>query len=67
MNTCLQLKVRPGSYVALQSNNYREIEDHTNCVDSADELADQYKVKDIIFAGDLEFEKYTRFMVIGRV
>ena len=61
------LKVRPGSYVALQSNNYREIEDHTNCVDSALELADQYGVKDIIFEGDLEFEKYTRFMVIGRV
>jgi len=61
------LKVRPGSYVALQSNNYREIEDHTNCVDSAEELATQYGVNEILYKGDLEFEKYTRFMVIGRV
>ena len=61
------LTVKSGSYVALQSNNYREVEDHNNCVDSALELADQYNVKDILFEGELEFNKYTRYMVIGRV
>ena len=64
-------RAKPGgatkTYVALQSNDYFGIEGHINCVRSVDELADQYKVKDIIFAGDLEFEKYTRFMVIGKV
>ena len=61
------LKVRPGTCVALQSNNYREIEEHTNCIDSAAELAEQYKVKEVYYEGELEFDKYTRYMVIGRV
>lgn len=60
------LKCRPNTYVVLQSNNYTEIEDHINCVESADELAHQYNVKEIYYKGELEFEKYTRFMVIGR-
>lgn len=60
------LRCRSGTYVALQSNNYREIEDHINCVDSAEELAEQYDVSEIYYQGVLEFEKYTRYMIIGR-
>ena len=61
------LMIRPQSYVVLQSNNYREIEDHINCVDSCDELADQYGLVETYYAGKLDFEKYTRYMVIGKV
>jgi len=61
------LKSYPGTFVALQSNNYYEIEEHTNCIDSAAELAEQYKVKEIYYEGELAFDKYTRYMVIGRV
>ena len=61
------LKIRNGSYVVLQSNNYREVSDHINCVDSAEELAHQYNVSEIYYQGELKFEKYTRFMAIGRI
>lgn len=60
------LNICSNSTVVLQSNNYKEVEDHINCVDSWQELADQYKLKDVYYGGELEFEKYKRFMVIGR-
>jgi hypothetical protein len=60
------LKCRNGTYVALQSNNYFEVQDHINCVNSVDELIDQYNLKEVYYKGELEFEKYTRFMVIGK-
>lgn len=59
------LKCKPNTYVVLQSNNYTEIEDHINCVDSPEQLAEQYNVDKIYYKGSLDFEKYQRFMVIG--
>lgn len=61
------LNIRRGCVVVLQSNDYREVEEHINCVDSPEQLADQYRVKEVLYSGELEFEKYTRFMVIGIV
>ena len=61
------LKIDKGSIVVLQSNNYREIQDHVNCVDSCEELADQYNVIEEYYSGQLQFEKYTRYMIIGKV
>ena len=44
-----------------------EWEDHINCVKSADELAEQAELTDILFSGERELENgMTRFMVIGR-
>ena len=53
--------------VAIQSNDYREVEDHINCVDSAEELADQYNIRKLWFSGQLKFPAYNRFMAIGRI
>lgn len=61
------LHIRPDTFVVLQSNNYREVKDHINCVDSADELAEQYNIQTIYYSGEKTFEKYTRYMVIGLV
>ena len=63
----IPLKCRQGTYVVLQSNNYRNIDEHINCVDSVEELAHQYNVSEVYYAGELDFENYTRFMVIGRI
>lgn len=60
------LQIKPDVYVILQSNNYHEIEEHVNCVDSPEELAEQYNVTEIFYSGELQFEKYTRYMVIGK-
>jgi hypothetical protein len=62
----MPLQIKSNTHVVLQSNNYFEIEDHINCVNSVDELIDQYNLKEVYYKGELEFEKYTRFMVIGK-
>ena len=51
----------------LQSSNDAQYDDHINCVDDADELADQANLVDILYAGEkLLPNGMTRFMVIGR-
>ena len=55
----------PVKLVALQSNNYFEIKDHINCVNSLDEFKQQAPLNNIIYEGELELEKYTRYMLIG--
>lgn len=51
----------------LQSSNDAQYDDHINCVDDADELADQANLVDILYAGKkLLPNGMTRFMVIGR-
>ena len=60
------LNVKPRTYVVLQSNNYRTVEDHINCVDSCDELVEQYELSHTYYTGSLDFPTYTRFMVIGK-
>jgi hypothetical protein len=60
------LNIKKGTILALQSNNYRQVKEHTNCVDSADQLAKQYKLDDVYYTGKIEFTKYTRFMAIGK-
>tara|TARA_B100000586_G_scaffold125409_1_gene90579 strand:- start:1700 stop:2530 length:831 start_codon:yes stop_codon:yes gene_type:complete len=51
--------------VVLQSNNYFEIDDHVNCVKDITEFKQQAPLSNIIYEGELELEKYTRFMLIG--
>ena len=51
--------------VVLQSNNYFEIDDLINCVKNITEFKQQAPLSNIIYEGELQFEKYTRFMLIG--
>jgi len=59
-------KLEPHTLVVLQSNNYREINEHINCVDNVGQFANQYvgKLRNIKFY-EKDFLKYKRFMVIG--
>lgn len=51
----------------LQSTNDDQYDDHINCVSSADELADQAELVDIIYSGSRVLDNgMTRFMVIGK-
>lgn len=54
-------------YVALQSNDYADIEDHLNCVNSTQELAEQYNLSKILFQTTQDYIDYNRFTVIGRI
>jgi hypothetical protein len=52
--------------LAIQSNNYRELREHINCVSSVDELIEKNKINKIYFSGSIELPLYTRYMVIGQ-
>jgi len=60
------LNIRKKAWVILQSNNYRSVDDHINCVDSPQELANQYELSEVFYAGVIQFELYNRYMVIGK-
>ena len=55
-----------GMLVLLQSNDFSEIPEHVNCVDSLEAFRAQAPLSELLFAGQLELGKYTRFMLIGR-
>jgi len=59
-------KLEENTLVVLQSNNYKEISQHINCIDTVEDFANQYvsKLRNIKFY-EKDFGKYTRFMVIG--
>lgn len=54
-----------GAFVVMQSNNYFDLDEHINCVNSAGELAKKVNLSNL---KQFEFEtpKYTRFMIIGK-
>lgn len=58
-------KIPQGKLVILQSNNYFEIEDHVNCSKNLKEFSASAPMNQILFEGELELPKYTRFMKIG--
>lgn len=59
-------KLEEHTLVVLQNNNYKEISQHINCVETAEDFANQYvgKLRNIKFY-EKDFVKYKRFMVIG--
>ncbi len=59
-------KINEHTLIVLQSNNYKEINEHINCVDTKEDFANQYvsKLRNMkIYEKD--FIKYKRFMIIG--
>lgn len=58
-------KIPNGTLVVLQSNNYFEIKDHVNCYETLEEFSDSASMNIILYEGELELSKYTRFMKIG--
>lgn len=57
--------IDPRNIFVIQSNNLFDEPDHCNCVNSAEELIEKNKMTTVYFKGGLEFENYTRFMIIG--
>jgi len=50
----------------LQSNDFTKINDHTNCVYSIDEMKNKYPLSEIYYEGELQLQKYNRYMLIGK-
>ena len=53
-----------GAMYVMQSNNYAELEEHINCVNSAGELAESVGAKDYDVE-EIVLPKYTRYMISG--
>ena len=61
------LNIKSG-ILAIQSNDYTEINDHVNCVYSEDELIKQYNYSKVWYSHTKKYDnKYNRFTVIGRI
>ena len=58
-------KDTPNPVLALQSNDYTNLKEHENCVESYTELAQKNEIKNIMYQGEKDFGYYKRFMVIG--
>jgi hypothetical protein len=58
-------KIPAGKLVILQSNNYFEVDDHVNCSADLDAFSKSAVMDKVLYEGELQLEKYTRFMKIG--
>ena len=54
-----------GSQIILQSNNYFEHKEHVNCMQSLSDFERKSNLR-VTEKAELELEKYTRYMLIGR-
>ena len=52
--------------IAVQSNNYFELEEHINCVHSINHMKKIFPMEEILYDGELQLKGYKRIMLIGR-
>jgi hypothetical protein len=58
-------KIPKGKLVILQTNDYVENEDHVNCSLDLPAFEAQTPMTTCLYSGELQLEKYTRYMRIG--
>jgi hypothetical protein len=51
--------------LVLQANDYNDLDIHTNCYKDLKDFADHTPMKQVLYSGVLQLEKYNRFMRIG--
>lgn len=54
-----------GTFVVLQTNDYFENEQHSNCCKDLEEAKSKYPMQNIFYEGELDTHLYNRFMLIG--
>jgi len=54
-----------GTFVVLQTNDYFENEQHSNCCKDMDVVKGKYPMSNIFYEGELDTHLYNRFMLIG--
>lgn len=65
MNEDWFYSIPKGKLVCLQTNNYFENEQHSNCVSSVAEAEEKYKFSDLVYSGELDTPEYKRYMLLG--
>ena len=54
-----------GSFVVLQTNDYFENEQHSNCCKDLEAAKEKYPMQNLFYEGELDTQLYNRFMLIG--
>ena len=54
-----------GKVVCLQTNDYFENEQHSNCCRDLDDAIAKYPMTEIYYSGEIDTHLYNRFMIIG--
>lgn len=58
-------KIPVGKLVILQGNDFFEVKEHVNCSSDLNEFSNKAPMTTVLYEGELELPKYTRFMKIG--
>lgn len=58
-------KLPAGTFVVLQTNDYFENEQHSNCCKDLEDAKAKYPMQNVFYAGELDTQLYNRFMLIG--
>jgi hypothetical protein len=58
-------KIPNGKLVVLQCNDYKEIEEHVNTHDTLESFKKQTPIEIELYSGELQLDKYKRYMRIG--
>ena len=59
-------KIPSNTMCVIQNNNYFQLPEHVNCVNTAQQLESKFAIQ-TKYIDSLVTEKYTRFMIIGNV
>jgi hypothetical protein len=54
-----------GKLVILQTNDYFDNPQHSNCCKDLEDAKAKYPMQDILYIGELDTQLYNRFMIIG--
>jgi hypothetical protein len=54
-----------GKLVVIQSNNYKKIKEHLGCVNNISQFGELTPMRELLYAGQMKFDNYTRYMRIG--
>jgi hypothetical protein len=57
--------ITPGKLIILQNNDFVDIDEHNNTVDSICKFRDMYPMENLLYSGTLDCKIYNRFMLIG--
>ena len=58
-------KLPEGKLLVLQANNFVEVDEHINTYSNLSQFDSAVPMSHVLFQGELELEKYTRYMKIG--
>ena len=58
-------KLPAGKLLVLQANNFVEVDEHINTYSNLSQFDNAVPMSRVLYAGELELEKYTRYMKIG--